>query len=204
MSRLTSSARAELRLSLPDLHSVRAVQLASASRSSRTDTAALDAAADGAFPSCAVARCRLSLHGGELGGDTRDASQQRRAQLQASLVRFLRACPRGLLVVHDVHALPPAVLPALLPALSEAGQYTADGVPVPAWGATVILTAALPGFDDSWAASESLLARHAKASLQALLAAAAGGDEAAQNLAKAVRRRIDDVGPLRVAAAAAA
>jgi hypothetical protein len=181
---------------------------------SRRGAAALDAALDAAFPGCAAARCRLSLRGaewaeparsGDDNGDDEDGAEARGA-LQATLVNFLQRCPGGLVVLHDAHALPPAALPALLPLLSEAGGYTRAGRPVSAVRASAVLTARLSGYDGRWEADEEGLRRGAKRALQAAMtraAAAAGAahgplaEEAARNVAAALRRRVDDVAPLR-------
>ena len=159
--------------------------------------AAVDAAADKAFPSCAASRCRLSLR---LGGGA--GALRSRGALQAALVPFLRRCPGGLVLVHDV-ASPQAgpALPALLPLLSEAGQYEADGAAVTAVRAAVVLTARLDGVPDGGEASQSeeFFRREAKAALAKALAKAGGGDEGAANVARALRRRVDAVAPLRTA-----
>lgn len=113
----------------------------------------------------------------------------------------LQACPDGgLVVLHNLQALPPGVLPALLPLLSEAGQYTHHGQPVPAWRATVVLTAEVAGLGGCAPAAQCQ--RLAKAGVQSLLAGAGGApdDEAVAQLAAAFRRRIDDVALLRMAA----
>ena len=166
--------------------------------------AAVDAAVDAAFPACAREGCRLSLRGSSfsLSDDAdRYAVSQRRGGLQSALVRHLRACPAGLVLLHGLQEVSASVLPALLPLLSEAGQYTADGQAVPAWGATVLLTAHLPGAAAAGhpeeGEEEEGLSRSAKRALQAHVAAQAGGDEAAHDLGRALRRRVDDVAPLR-------
>ncbi len=182
---------------------------------SRRGAAALDAAMDAAFPGCAAARCRLSLRGAEWaeparsdGADDDDDEDgaEARGALQATLVTFLQRCPGGLVVLHDAHALPPRALPALLPLLSEAGGYTRGGRPVSAVRASAVLTARLSGYDGRWEADEEGLRRGAKRALQAAMtraAAAAGAahgplaEEAARNVAAALRRRVDDVAPLR-------
>jgi hypothetical protein len=97
-------------------------------------------------------------------------------------------------VLHNLHRLPAAILPALLPLLSEAGQYTHAGHSVPAWRATVALTAAVPGLDGC--GSVSNCQRLAKTGVHALVASN-GDDEAVANLAAAFRRRVDDVALLR-------
>jgi hypothetical protein len=157
-------------------------------------TSYIDAAVDAAFPACAASRCRLSLRLGAGAGALRS-----RGALQAALVPFLRRCPGGLVVVHDV-ASPQAgpALPALLPLLSEAGQYEADGAAVPAVRAAVLLTARLAGLAVD-AGSEEAYRRAAKGALVAALAKAGGGGEGAGNVAKAMRRRVDAVAPLRAA-----
>ncbi len=171
---------------------------AAGARASRRAASALEAAAGAAFPACAAARCVLPLRGADFAAGGAEA----RGALQALLVAFLRRCPGGLVLLHDAQALSGGALPALLPLLSEAGQYTADGESVPAWRATVLLTARLEGYQAAWEAEggEEALARGAKGALQAALQAAAGGaGEAARNVAQALRRRVDAVAPLRAA-----
>jgi hypothetical protein len=184
-----------------------------ANTTSRRGAAALDAALDAAFPRCAAARCRLSLRGAGWAEPEADAADddadgaEARGALQAELVTFLQRCPGGLVVLHDVHALPPRALPALLPLLSEAGGYTRAGRGVSSARAAAVLTARLGGYDARWEADEEALRRGAKRALQAAMqrgAAAAGAgaggalaEEAARNVAAALRRRVDDVAPLR-------
>ena len=159
--------------------------------------AAVDAAADAAFPSCAASRCRLSLRLGGGGGALRS-----RGALQAALVPFLRRCPGGLVIVHDV-AAPQAgpALPALLPLLSESGQYEADGAAVAATRAAVVLTArlALPQWGGAELGTEEGFRRAAKGALAAALAAAGGDSDGARDVARALRRRVDAVAPLATA-----
>ena len=155
--------------------------------------AAVDAAADKAFPSCAASRCRLSLR---LGGGA--GALRSRGALQAALVPFLRRCPGGLVVVHDVASpqVGPA-LPALLPLLSESGQYEADGAAVAATRATVVLTARLALPPGGGAENEEeTFRRAAKGALAAALAAAGGGSDGAGDVARALRRRVEAVAPL--------
>ena len=146
-----------------------------------------------------------------------------RARVQSSLTDFLAKCPHGGIVgVSRLESASPAfALPALLPLLSEAGAYERAGDggaaagAVAAWRATVVLTARLGGGGDggggdkdvSWAApgaTESAVERGAKGALQralgrALRAARAGegdsaaADEAGDNLAASIRRRVDAV-----------
>ena len=160
-------------------------------------TATLDAALRAAFPGCSAPlapRCMISR---DEAADTPHDTTQRRGELQAWVVDALRQCPHGgLIVIHNIHSMPAAALPALLPLLSEAGQYTSQGEAVPAWPATVALTAQLRGLDAC--GSVAACQKRAKASLQEQILGGAG-DEARVNLAGAFRRRIDDVALLRVA-----
>jgi hypothetical protein len=165
-------------------------------------TATLDAALRAAFPGCSgppAPRCMVSH---DAATDSPHDIAQRRGELQAWVVDALRQCPHGgLIVIHNIHRMSPAALPALLPLLSEAGQYTSRGEAVPAWPATVALTAQLRGLDAC--GSVAACQRRAKASLHDHLLGdleAREGDEARVNLAGAFRRRIDDVALLRVVA----
>lgn len=171
--------------------SLHAVLLVSSPGGSAPSTAAIDDALRTTFPACSMpsGKCVASL-------DAAIAALSSRGELQAWLVAALSACPGGggLVVLHNLHRLPAAILPALLPLLSEAGQYTHAGHSVPAWRATVALTAAVPGLDGC--GSVSHCQRLAKTGVHALVASN-GYDEAVANLAAAFRRRVDDVALLR-------
>ncbi|KAF6254969.1 hypothetical protein COO60DRAFT_1537819 [Scenedesmus sp. NREL 46B-D3] len=66
--------------------------------------------------------CSLLLDAAQLAG-----SEQPAAALQAALAPFLRRCPAGLVLLHDVQQLPVAAVPALQNALSELGGFQHDG-----------------------------------------------------------------------------
>ena len=163
-------------------------------------TASLGAALRASFPGCSgpvAPRCMVSH---DAAADAPHDTAQRRGELQAWVVDALLRCPQGgLIVIHNIHRMSVEALPALLPLLSEAGQYTSRGQAVPAWHATVALTAQLGGLDAC--GSVAACQKRAKASLQDLIHGGAeqAGDEARSNLAGAFRRRIDDVALLRVA-----
>ena len=160
-------------------------------------TASLDAALRAAFPGCSAPLAPRCMVSHDAATDAPHDTAQRRGELQARVVDALRQCPHGgLIVIHNIHSMPAAALPALLPLLSEAGQYTSQGEAVPAWPATVALTAQLRGLDAC--GSVAACQKRAKASLQEQILGGAG-DEARVNLAGAFRRRIDDVALLRVA-----
>jgi len=148
---------------------------------------ALELGVQAAFPNCSD--CTLRLRAGEL---------RSRAALQSALVAHLRRCSSGLVLFSDVGALDSALVPALLPLLSEGGSYVDKGETVPATGAFVVLTGCLPGLPPSWAAQgEEAARRAAKAALVAALGGGEGSNEPRRNAALALRRRVDQVAPLR-------
>lgn len=115
------------------------------------------------------------------------------AALQAAVTPFLARCPGGVVALPRAHELPPAALPALLALLGERGAFEDGGVPVPATGALVVLTAAAPPALQG-STDEAALASAAKAALGDALAGDAPGADARS---AALRRRIDLVVPLR-------
>ena len=123
--------------------------------------------------------------------------QELRGELQRRMVTFLRKCPAGVVILEAAHMLPAHALPALIPALSEGGQYMHDGVNVPTSAATYILSVSLSGAASlEWLSSERVFTRRAKDSVADTFAAREGGSGLAESaVVEAFRRRIDFVAP---------
>lgn len=68
-------------------------------------------------------------------------------QAQKSLVKTLQGCSHAVVVVEGIEAMPSALLPVFINALSEHGHFEHNGKQVPAWNALVVATVVMPTGD---------------------------------------------------------
>jgi len=149
-------------------------------------------------PWCTSTGCFLSLDASAF--NQADAAEGRGA-LEKQLVTFFKHCPRGLLLIQGVHQLDISLYPALLPAISEGGLYTYDGLAVPTTQATVILTIKSKAAHKWTQSDEETYSKNVKNSLEKELLksfspSASVTEDEATTYARAFRRRIDFVAPL--------
>lgn len=146
----------------------------------------------------------LSKASSDGSGTTKQAEQNARGALQRSVSLFLTKCPRGVLVVAGAQNLTPPLLASLMPAISEGGRFTRDGIDVRADGATYVFVAALGEemrAGETWReAGEAGFAKAAKTKLEKAWRVGNSADESEEpgsGVTQAFRRRIDFVVPFR-------
>eukprot|EP00854_Cymbomonas_tetramitiformis_P002654 gene2654-3421_t len=156
-----------------------------------------------ALPRCLAQDCLLFLDGSTFA--EQEDFKEARGELQQLLARFLMRCPHGVVSLRGLQAMQVEVLPALQSAVSESGAYTYNGRAVPSTGATFILTAELPkAAMTSCVSDEDRCSQDVKSALEAHWQGAreyettsAVSFEDALTYARAFRRRIDFVAPMR-------
>ena len=117
-----------------------------------------------------------------------------RGELQAQLTRFLKAEPRGIILVPNVDKIPLGVLSVLNAVMGEYGALQRDGKEISATGATFLLT---------WQAPPGILAEATETDFSLavkkdliLLMRGHAVDEAAMAVVDSFRRRVDLVAPV--------
>ena len=139
---------------------------------------------------------------GELQGEQlAQGGAEPRGALQAALVAALRACPSAV-AIFDAEGLvaSPEVLPVLITALSEHGHFQDSGTPQPTGNAMYIVVMAAPPAVLAAAGNEDAFKSAAKSHFVNMLSSGPLGRGAA-GLAEVLRRRLDFVAPLGMAAA---
>ena len=114
--------------------------------------------------------------------------------LQSKLARFLKAQPRGVVLIPDVDKIATRELSVLSNVMGEYGALTMDGETILSSGATFLLT---------WQGPPAVLAEDSETSFTlaakrdlTLLLRGSSGEEAARGVADSFRRRIDLVVPV--------
>jgi len=138
-------------------------------------------------------------------GTAKQALANARGAVQSAVSLFLQKCPRGVLVVTSVQNLTPPLLTALMPAISEGGRFTRDGMDIRADGATYVFVAALgadAGVGGTWRVDgETGFAKATKTKLEKAWRLGDAGEEQDEEpgsgVTHAFRRRIDFVVPFR-------